>query len=302
MKKDRIFISSTYIDLIPHRKSIWELLQSFNVEISGMERFGARTEIPLQTCLDEVELSNIFIGVIGMRYGSIDELTGKSFSQLEYEKAVKQGNKILLYIIDDYNAKVTPKIIDFENHEKLSKFKELVSKKHTIEKFTTIDDLNKKINNDLRKLLSKDSIIPNYRPDRIKAEIFPREIKGEKWFIVLGLKYGIPFEIYVGNDDNPAFSLLDYPSQYWIVRSFNENGVPRYDFQFRDSDGYKVTIEGVYRIDSNQLISITSTLLEKEVEINKIIEILNEIDFDFGEKEKLIKKEIIEVLINKLKI
>ncbi|MFM7848876.1 MAG: DUF4062 domain-containing protein [Rubrivivax sp.] len=62
-----VFVSSTFVDLQTHRKSIWDMLSSFDVNVRGMEQFGARTETPLQTCLVEVDQSDIYVGVIGFR-------------------------------------------------------------------------------------------------------------------------------------------------------------------------------------------------------------------------------------------
>lgn len=89
-----VFISSTYEDLKQHRAKIWDVLNKFDVNIRGMEQFGARKETPLNTCISEVEQSDIYIGIIAMRLGSIELNTEKSYTQLEYEKALGQGDKV----------------------------------------------------------------------------------------------------------------------------------------------------------------------------------------------------------------
>ena len=91
--KKTIFISSTYKDLVKERKAVWELLKRYDVNIVGMEEFGARKDSPLTTCLKEVEQSNIYIGIIANRWGSIEEESGKSYTQLEYEKAIEKDTK-----------------------------------------------------------------------------------------------------------------------------------------------------------------------------------------------------------------
>jgi len=85
-----------------------------------MEQFGARKSDPLTTCLTEVEPSDIYVGIIGMRYGSEDLKTGKSFSQLEYEKAIEQNKEILIYLIDEMSSSVTPNLIQFDRIHKLN--------------------------------------------------------------------------------------------------------------------------------------------------------------------------------------
>ena len=120
--KKTVFISSTYSDLIEERRVVWDLLEDFEVIIRGMEKFGARTEAPLDTCLAEVDLSDIYIGIISIRLGSIDVNTGKSFTQLEYERADEYNKYLLIYLVDEENVKIPPIYVDF-GHEYVLKSK-----------------------------------------------------------------------------------------------------------------------------------------------------------------------------------
>ena len=93
--KKTVFISSTFEDLADHRRAVWQLLEDFNASVRGMEQFGARPDAPLQTCLAEVEQSDVYVGIIAFRAGSIDTETGKSFTQLEYEHALQSRKRHL---------------------------------------------------------------------------------------------------------------------------------------------------------------------------------------------------------------
>jgi len=292
--KKQIFISSTYIDLIPHRKSIWELLQSFNISISGMEKFGARTEKPLDTCLNEVKESDIYIGIIGMRYGSIEETKKKSFSQLEYEKAKELGKEIFIYIIDENNAKININHIDFENYKNLREFKSELKVNHTIDIFENENDLILKLNDNLKKVLSPDSIKRSYRPKKIEGTVEQFKIENENWIVILGKKYGSPFEIYIGKIAD-FIMLPNWLKNGWILKSKNHKG--DFDFQFNDQQGYKITLEGLSRLQSNILPKLISKLLEKEISIEKTIEIINEIEFEVGESEIAVKRAIKKTLL-----
>jgi len=66
--KKKVFLSSTFLDLQEHRRAVWNLLKGFDVEIIGMEAFGARTSKPLETCIKEATEADIYIGIISMRY------------------------------------------------------------------------------------------------------------------------------------------------------------------------------------------------------------------------------------------
>lgn len=82
-----VFISSTYEDLKKHRRKVWDILEKYNVNVRGMEKFGARKETSLETSLAEVGVSDIYVGIIALRLGSINKETGKSITQLEYVRA-----------------------------------------------------------------------------------------------------------------------------------------------------------------------------------------------------------------------
>lgn len=149
-----VFISSTYLDLEDIRKMVWDCLEEFDVAVKGMEQFGARKSDPLTTCLTEVEQSDIYIGIIGMRYGSEDPVTGKSFSQLEYEKACEQKKEILIYLIDENKFSVIPNLIQYDKIPKLKNFKSILREKHTVDTFSNPQDLITKLKRQFTEFLS----------------------------------------------------------------------------------------------------------------------------------------------------
>lgn len=149
-----VFISSTFIDLKEERKKVWDCLEKFDVAVKGMEQFGARKSTPLATCLSEVEQSDIYVGIIGMRYGSEDANSGKSYSQLEYEKAIEKNKEILIYLIDEESSVVTPNLIQFDKIQKLNNFKSILKDKHTIDTFSNSQDLVSKLQRKFKELLT----------------------------------------------------------------------------------------------------------------------------------------------------
>jgi tetratricopeptide (TPR) repeat protein len=154
--KRTVFISSTYEDLQPHRKKIWELLEQFDVTVRGMERFGARKETPLETCLAEVTQSDIYIGIIAYRLGSIESRSGKSYTQLEYEKALELGKEIFIYLADEKDSKIYPVYFDKgEKQEQLDNLKSILRERHTIDTFINDDDLEEKLKRKFREVFSQ---------------------------------------------------------------------------------------------------------------------------------------------------
>lgn len=149
------FICSTYIDLKLHREEIIKKIKSLSGNINSQEFFGARDQKPIETCLLEVEKSNVFIMLLGWRYGSIETESGKSFTEIEYEKAKALNIPKFIYFIDE-EYPVPAKFIDKDkNSEKLITLKSNLSKEYTIEHFTSPEDLSEKVINDLFRELPK---------------------------------------------------------------------------------------------------------------------------------------------------
>jgi hypothetical protein len=154
--KKTVFISSTYIDLLSHRKAIWDLLAEYDVNVKGMEAFGARKEAPIETCLNEVSQSDIYIGIIANRLGSIENNSGKSFTQLEYERAIKEDKEILIYLVNEKEALTKVEFIDFgEKKEILENFKTALKEKHTIDSYRNEEELVNKIRKRLDEIILK---------------------------------------------------------------------------------------------------------------------------------------------------
>ena len=185
---------------------------SYAVVIRGMERFGARKETPLQTCLAEVEQCDIFIGIIACKAGSIDKLTGKSFVQREYEKAFELDKEILIYLIDEKNAKVTMQDIDFgENREKLLSFQSILKERHTVDFFLSEDNLSEKLDRRFQDLLeSKSESLSN------KSSIYVDSKNLIQKFLLLPKVYsGTEVKLKVDLDADP------FPASRAICKSFN---------------------------------------------------------------------------------
>ncbi len=88
--------------------------------------------------------------------------------------------------------------------------------------------------------------MPPKRPERLEANIVRFMNNDEPWMAVIGLYEGKPYEIFTGRAID-IFKFPDYVKTGWIIKHKDETGANRYDFQFVDRDGYRVTIEGLSR-------------------------------------------------------
>ena len=127
----RIFISSTYEDMKNYREAARDaIIRSEHVPV-GMEYFAASPNKPLDACLEDVRTCQLVIILIGMRYGNVDEDTGKSFTELEYEEARKNYIPVIPFFLDEDNGSVTPKHVEIgAGAEKLKVFKERLKAEH----------------------------------------------------------------------------------------------------------------------------------------------------------------------------
>ena len=83
------------------------------------------------------------------------------------------------------------------------------------------------------------------RPKRMEADVLRFQNNYEKWIAVVGKLNGKPYEIFTGKADD--FFLPPWVEEGIVIREKIKNEKARYDFQFVDKQGYKVTIEALSR-------------------------------------------------------
>ncbi len=108
-----VFVGSTFIDLKPYRSATEAALVQLETIVRGMEYFGSKPGTPVEECLRVVRSCKIYIGIFGMRYGSIPKGFDKSMTHLEYDEAQTAKLPSLIYIIDEENQPIIPKHIEF---------------------------------------------------------------------------------------------------------------------------------------------------------------------------------------------
>jgi ribonucleoside-diphosphate reductase alpha chain len=84
------------------------------------------------------------------------------------------------------------------------------------------------------------------RPRKLEAKVVRFMNNKEKWIAVVGLMEGRPYEIFAGLAEE-TFVLPDQIEKAWVIKVKDNKGKTRYDFQFQDKYGYKVTFEGLSR-------------------------------------------------------
>jgi len=109
-----VFVSSTYRDLKEERKKVIEAIGKVCNAI-GMEKFLPDEKSTLEVCLENLKKCDIYVGIIGSRYGSIvpenqlkevegknyEKYKGLSFTHYELRKAGELEIPRAVFIINE---------------------------------------------------------------------------------------------------------------------------------------------------------------------------------------------------------
>ncbi|MDR4503825.1 MAG: adenosylcobalamin-dependent ribonucleoside-diphosphate reductase [Candidatus Scalindua sp.] len=86
---------------------------------------------------------------------------------------------------------------------------------------------------------------PTRRPKELDADILRFKNNDEYWIAFVGLIDGKPYEIFTGLKEDDTFPIPKNVSKGKIIKHKLESGEKRYDFQYIDKYGYKVTMGGL---------------------------------------------------------
>ena len=88
--------------------------------------------------------------------------------------------------------------------------------------------------------------VTEVRPQVLECDVVRFQNNKEKWVALVGLLDGYPYEIFTGlQDDEEGILLPKTVTKGKIVKQMNPDGSKRYDFQFENTRGYKITVEGL---------------------------------------------------------
>ena len=130
-KKLQIFVSSTYTDLLVERQAAVEaILKSGNIP-AGMELFTSGNESQLQTIMRWIDESDVYLLILGGRYGSIEKSSGISYTEIEYDYAISSKKPLFSIVITEKHLEEKVKIdgssvLETENAAKYKLFKDKV--------------------------------------------------------------------------------------------------------------------------------------------------------------------------------
>ncbi|MEI7981741.1 MAG: adenosylcobalamin-dependent ribonucleoside-diphosphate reductase [Bacteroidota bacterium] len=120
-----------------------------------------------------------------------------------------------------------------------------------------------------------------HRPDRLDAEVVRFQNDHEKWVAVVGILNGRPYEIFTGVSED--FWVPTWVQKGWIVKTRPDSVSSRYDFQFEDRQGYKITIEGLSRSFNKEYwnyAKLISGILRHGMPLPFVVNIISKLHFE----------------------
>lgn len=132
-KRLQVFVSSTFTDLREERQAAVEAILSAGHIPAGMELFAAGDESQMEVIKQWIDESDVYLLILGGRYGSIEPKTGKSYTQLEYEYALDRSKPLFACVLNEkaLESRVKTKGLEMiDKHRKeLDVFRELIQTK-----------------------------------------------------------------------------------------------------------------------------------------------------------------------------
>ena len=156
-----VFLSSTARDLYECREAAYHAIEGLDgYHCVRMEDFGARDALATDFCRDRVKQCALFVGIVGLCYGSSPECSDKSYTELEYETALAVGIPCLMFVAPEDLPVPVRLFIDDGNWEQQESFRKRVNREHIRDTFSSPDELAGKVVTAIRNWERKQSSEP----------------------------------------------------------------------------------------------------------------------------------------------
>ena len=128
------------------------------------------------------------------------------------------------------------------------------------------------------------SMFPTNRPVELEADVVRFQNNKEKWIAFIGLVDGRPYEIFTGLlDDEDGIAIPRWVDNGRIIKGKDADGSSRYDFQYKNTRGYKTTIEGLshkFNPEYWNYAKLISGTLRYEMPLEKVVELINSLQLE----------------------
>jgi nucleoside 2-deoxyribosyltransferase len=162
-RKFQVFVSSTFVDLKDERQAAVSAILKAGHIPAGMELFTAGNHSQLQTIYRWIDQCDIYMLILGGRYGSVEPESGLSYTELEYNYATAAEKPVFAVVIEDtaLAEKVRSHgagVLETENAASLRTFRKLVLSKSS-SFFTDSKDIKLCVHESLSDLVADNELV-----------------------------------------------------------------------------------------------------------------------------------------------
>jgi len=144
----KVYISSTYLDLLEYRAAVDRTLRRMGHDVIGMEQYVAEGSKPIERCRADVTACDVYVIIIAWRFGYQPLLTGtppdpRSITEIERDQAKTDGKPVLAFLLDP-QAPWPPNFVDAMGTgggSNISRLRSEVGTEYLAGIFRTPDDL-----------------------------------------------------------------------------------------------------------------------------------------------------------------
>lgn len=127
-------------------------------------------------------------------------------------------------------------------------------------------------------------VLTERRPEVLECDVVRFQNNKEKWVAFVGLLDGHPYEIFTGlQDDEEGIVLPKTVTKGRIIKTICPDGTKRYDFQFENKQGYKMTVEGLsekFNKEYWNYAKLISGVLRYRMPIENVIKLVNSLQLE----------------------
>ena len=146
----KVYISSTYQDLIDHRTAVDRTLRRMGHDVIGMEQYVAEGSKPVDRCKEDVRIADAYVIIVAWRFGYQPSRNAlppdeRSITEIELNEAQECGKPVLAFLLDP-EAPWPPSRIDAmggtpEAGENIARLRAQLGSNYLAGIFRTPDDL-----------------------------------------------------------------------------------------------------------------------------------------------------------------
>ena len=119
------------------------------------------------------------------------------------------------------------------------------------------------------------------RPKELECDVVRYQNNKERWVALVGLLNGHPYEIFTGlQDEDEGIMLPKSVTKGKIIKTVLPEGQKRYDFQFVNNRGYKITVEGLsekFNPEYWNYAKLISGVLRYRMPVAHVIKLVNQL-------------------------